>query len=368
MDFINLSGALAFQHIQELIKQNQIFGSYPEHIQPSSLDTSLSGEIYRMRGSYLPRTQERIRSLIREGSLYQTSLNVPLEINAVYLIRLNETLVLPANIYAYANNKSSTGRINLQTRLLADGVGAFDAVPQGYTGELWIEVIPKSFPVKLEVGERLNQIRFFASDTRLTGEEHAKHHAAEGFLFDKEKNKVFSHSPSRTSGISMSVDLSCGDIVGYTCRPTSCRVLEYAKRDHKVSDFFEPIYRPENGEITLYQNNFYIVVTKEGIRVPPQYAVEMAPYDVGKGEFRSHYAGFFDPGFGYKADASVLGSPAVLEICTTDTDFILRDGQPICNMVYEKLSTIPEILYGDAQLSSNYANQQGPRLSKHFSQ
>ncbi len=368
MDFSQLSGALAYQHIRALLDAQNIFGSLTAHIQPSSLDTSLSDEVYRMRGSYLPRQGERIRSIIREGALYRTSLTSPLELNGIYLVRLHETFVLPPNIFAYANNKSSTGRINLQTRLLVDGVSEFDTIPQGYTGELWLEIIPKSFPVKLDVGERLNQVRFFASDTRLTSEEHAKHHAHEGFLFDPEGNPVFASHASRTQGITMSVDLACGDIVGYTCRPTSGRVLEYRRRDHAVQDFFSPIFRPSNGEIVLHRDDFYIIVTKEGIRVPPAYAAEMAPYDVGKGEFRSHYAGFFDPGFGYRADGSLFGSPAVLEVFTHDNDFILRDGQPICSMIYERLSAIPEVIYGDSALSSNYFGQRGPRLSKHFSQ
>lgn len=366
MDFSQLTGALAYQHIRALLDHQFIFGAYPEHVQPSSLDTSLSDEIYRMRGSYLPRTGERIRSIIREGSLYRGSLSAPLELNGIYLVRLNETFVLPPKIFAYANNKSSTGRINLQTRLLVDGVSEFDTVPAGYTGELWLEIIPKSFAVKLDVGERLNQVRFFASDTRLNIDEHAKRQAGEGFLFDQHGNKFFAPNTSRSLGITMSVDLDCGEIVGYTCRPTSGRVLEYARRDHKISDFFEPIYRPEKGEITLHRDDFYIIVTKEGIRVPPEYAAEMAPYDVGKGEFRSHYAGFFDPGFGYRADGSLKGSPAVLEVFTHDNDFILRDGQPICSMVYEKLSAVPDVIYGDRQLSNNYFGQRGPKLSKHF--
>ncbi len=367
MDFSTLSGALAYQHIRSLIDARHIFGASPTHLQPSSLDLSLSQEIYRMRGSYLPRTGERVRTLIKEGSLYETSFNEPLELNSIYLVRLNETLVLPPSIYAFTNNKSSTGRVNLQTRLLLDGVSAFDSIPAGYTGELWLEIIPKSFPVKLCPGERLNQIRFFASDTRLSTEEHLQFHAEEGFLFDAQQKKVFSPQHARASGITMSIDLTSQDIIGYVCRPTNGKVLDYQRRDYASHDFFSPIFRTKKEELVLQKEDFYILVTKEGIRVPPHYAVEMAPYDVGKGEFRSHYAGFFDPGFGYRADGSVMGSPAVLEVFTHDNDFILRDGQPICTMVYEKLSALPEVCYGEQGLGSNYFAQRGPKLSKHFS-
>jgi dCTP deaminase len=164
----------------------------------------------------------------------------------------------------------------------------------------------------------------------------------------------------------MSIDLSSYDIVGYKCDTTMGRMLDFSRRDHIPLEFFEPIYRPANGEFTMRQGEFYIFVTKEGIRVPRELACEMLPYDVTMGEFRSHYAGFFDPGFGFGQEGETLGTPAVLEVFTHDRDFVLRDGQPICQMVFERLSAPTDVCYGDASLVSNYYKQSGPKLSKHF--
>lgn len=164
----------------------------------------------------------------------------------------------------------------------------------------------------------------------------------------------------------MSIDLVSQDIVGYRCTPTTSRVLEYSRRDHLPTDFFEPILRPQDGQLVMRRGEFYIFATKEWIRVPREFAVEMMPYDVSKGEFRSHYAGFFDPGWGFGTNGETLGTPAVLEVFTHDNDFVLRDGQPICQMVYEHLTAPADVSYGDARLTNNYYVQHGPRLSKHF--
>lgn len=366
-DWKTLSGALPMQHIRALMQEGHIHGAQDAHLQPSSLDLSLSGEVYRMRGTFLPRRGETIRDLVRDGMLYRCDLQHPLELFGIYLIRLNETLSLPDAVHAYTNNKSSSGRINLQTRLLVDGTARFDMVPSGYRGELWLEIIPKSFPVKLDAGERLNQMRFATCDARLTDVEHFQLFDHAKLLFDLAGNAYKADaSLVDQDGIVMSVDLSSEDVVGYSCAPTACRVLDFARRDYDPSEFFTPIARPKNGQFTMKRDDFYIFVTKECLRVPDTYAAEMAAYDPSKGEFRSHYAGFFDPGWGFRPDGSVFGTPAVLEIFTHDNDFVLRDGQPICKMIFERLVTPAEILYGDAKLTSNYYRQRGPRLSKHF--
>lgn len=365
--FLNgMKGALAIQHIRDLIQQGHIREADENNLQPSSIDLSLSGEIYRMRGTFLPRKGEKIRDLLRDGILFPVSLNQPLELNGIYLARLNESLSLPENVYGATNNKSSSGRINLQTRLILNGVPAFDQVPRGYDGELWLEIIPKSFPVQLSYGERLNQMMLFTADTRLSEEEYFLENQKYGFLRSKSGEALAIPEMVSNNGITMSIDLSSQEIIGYRCSPTTTKVLDYAGRDHNPLDFFEPIHRPKNGQFIMKRNEFYIFVSKEGIRVPNEFAVQMAAYDVSKGEFRSHYAGFFDPGFGYGKTGETMGTPAVLEIFTHDHDFVLRDGQPICKMVYERLLETAETPYGDPSLSSNYYNQIGPRLSKHF--
>jgi dCTP deaminase len=363
-----VGGTLAYQHIDSLLTHGHILGAQKEHIQPSSVDLSISDDVYRMKGTFLPRPQERIRDLIEHGSLYKTSLEHPLELNCVYLIRLNESLALPDRIFGRTNNKSSTGRVNLQTRLMIDGVSSFDFVPRGYHGDLWLEVIPKSFPIKLRAGERLNQLRFFTEDTILSEREYREAYQQYGLL--RSTNQVVLPAPQFTGkqGLTMTIDLSSQDIVGYKCHPTSGVVLEYARRDYDPLAYFEPIPRPRDGQFIMKRDEFYIFVTKELIRVPNEFAVEMMAYDVSKGEFRSHYAGFFDPGFGFGVNGESLGAPAVLEIFTHDNDFVLRDGQPICQMVYERLLEPTSVSYGDPNLSSNYYRQVGPRLSKHFKQ
>ncbi len=362
-----LQGALPLQYIRALMAEGHIHGAREEHLQPSSLDLSLSGEVYRMRGTYLPRRGETIRELVQSGMLYRCDLQHPLELFGIYLVRLNETLSLPDAVHGYTNNKSSSGRINLQTRLVVDGVSRFDMVPAGYRGELWLEIIPKSFPVKLAAGERVNQMRFATCDARLSDAEHFSLFDRAQLLCDLAGNAYKADASTvDKDGVVMSVDLSSEEIIGYSCSPTACRVLDFARRDYDPSEFFDPILRPKNGQFVMKRGDFYILVTKECLRVPDAYAAEMAAYDPSKGEFRSHYAGFFDPGWGFRPDGGVRGTSAVLEIFTHDNDFVLRDGQPICKMIYERLAAPAEILYGDAKLTNNYYRQRGPRLSKHF--
>jgi dCTP deaminase len=366
MDFLDLSGALAIQHLRLLLREGHILNAQEERLQPSSLDLSISDEIYRMKGTFLPRPTERIRDILAEGVLFPTSLGQPLELSGIYLIRLNETLALPKNISAYMNNKSSSGRVNLQTRLLVDCASAFNTVPRGYAGELWLEVTPKSFPIKLQPGERLSQMRFFASDSRLTPDEYKRFSLEYGLLRNSLGEAIPLPPGQVRRGLSMSVDLVNGDVVGYRCIPTSGRLLTFAQHDHEPLDFFEPILKPKNHQVILRRGEFYIFATKEYIRIPIHFAAEMAPYDVSKGEFRSHSAGFFDPGFGYGKAGETLGTQGVLEIFTQDHDFVLRDGQPICEMIFEHLSEPAEVFYGDRSLTSHYQAQTGPRLSKHF--
>lgn len=358
-------GTLPSQIIRQLLAENTIKYGQIKNIQPSSLDLTITNEVYKMKGVFLPRHGEKIREIITDGALYKTSLDNPLECGGIYLIKLQEELNLPEQIYAYANNKSSSGRLNLQVRLLTDGVPYFDKISRGASGEMWIVVSPKSFSVKLYPGNTLNQIRFFGSDTRLTELEYLdlynKHH-----LLTHKDHPIPSSDLDFKHDLTMTINLD-QDLIGYKCSPSTGKIIDFNNLNHyEALDYFEPIYKTKNNQLILRSNEFYILSTIEHIRVPTNYATEMVAYDPSKGEFRSHYAGFFDPGFGFGQNGEINGAVAVLEILTQDNDFILRHGQPICKMIYEKLSETPDVVYGSSDAGSHYQGQSGPRLSKHF--
>ncbi len=360
-------GAYPSQAIKKLIEEKLILGADEKNLQPASLDLSISDEIYKMKGIFLPRKHEKVIDIIKTGSLYKTDLNKPLECEGVYMIKLNESLNLSSQIFALTNNKSSTGRINLQVRILADGVSKFDKIPRGYKGDLWALVSPKSFAVKLKPGNALNQMMFFDIDARLTEKEHGALYRKYNLLYNSQGKPIDCSEIEFDSGggLTMTVDLD-QDIVGYKCIPQAEKVLDFNEFSHDPLDFFESIIRPKDGTVVLKKDHFYILSTKEYVRVPCEYAMEMIAYDTSKGEYRSHYAGFIDPGWGYGKNGEVKGTPLVLEVFTNDNDFVLRDGQPICKVVYESLVEYPELVYGVGSLGSHYHTQRGPRLSKHF--
>lgn len=362
---VNRSGAIPYQLIREMMAAGYIQGAAEEAVQPSSLDFTLTDEVYRLRGSYLPRSGEPVSAIARHGSLYHTNLNLPLEVGGIYLIHLRETLALPPGIHATSSNKSSSGRIDLRSRLMADGVPRFDSIPAGYHGSLWLEVVPKSFPVKLHPGDRINQIRFFHGDSRFSSLEHRLLYDRYGLLRDASGRTIKANDETVRDGITMTVDLALHDLVGWSAARSATNVLDTSRFDHDPRDFFEPIHRSPNGELTLRPGTFYILATKEKVLVPPNLAMEMANYDPSKGEFRSHFAGFFDPGWGWREKDEERGTAAVLEVEAFGQEFVLRDGQPICLMVYERLLAPPDKIYG-AELGSHYAEQSGPQLAKWF--
>lgn len=361
--------AIPSQKIKEMLADGRIAGGDAADIQPASMDLTLTGEAYRMRWTFLPQKNEKIADIVEMGALYPFDLKNPLEPGAIYLIRLKETIALPKNVFALTNNKSSTGRVNLETRVVANGVPRFDRLPLGYKGPLWLEITSKSFFIKLNEGDKVNQARFF----EITDEknislrdiyyEHELFYDKAG-KFISDKNAL--HRDNDNS-IIMSIDLASDkEIIGFKAIHTG-EILDFSKKDyHAPEDFFEPQKSPRDGRFPLKSGEFYILSTKEFIRVPPKYSVEMAAYDIGSGEFRSHYAGFFDPGFGYGARGEVPGTPAVLEVKPYDNNFILRDGQPICKMIFVEVSEIPDLIYGVGGLGSHYQNQRGAFLSKHF--
>jgi dCTP deaminase len=370
-----MTGTLPSQEITRLIGDGAVKGSggvdiAPAQVQPSSLDLTLSAEGYSMPGSLLPLAGEDVRDLIERYRRFAVDLGSPAVLikDNVYLVRLREKLNLPDAIAAYANNKSSTGRIDLQTRVICDGNPRYDKIPAGYRGDLWLEIIPKSFDVTARAGDSLNQSIFYttrdiadAGRLREISAASALLHSPDGAPLDPAGQSA--HGLSEP-GVLMTLDLD-QPVVGFVARKSIRPVDLSAIGQHDPADYFEPIARPRDGTLFLSQGAFYIFSTWEYVSVPPEYAVEMLPYDTSAGEFRAHYAGFFDPGFGYGERGEIKGTPAVLEVRPYEDDLIVRHRQPVCKMAYERLTARPDKLYG-VGMPSNYAAQRGPRLSKFF--
>jgi len=281
-----------------------------------------------------------------------------LETGCVYIVPLLEKLALPKTISASANPKSSTGRLDIFTRVMTDFGQEFDKIPAGYTGPLYIEVSPRTFPIIARTGSRLSQIRFREGNAMLSEAELHDVHASETL--------VASETPNISGGgIALSIDLS-GDsdrLVGYRGKHHTGLVDVDKRAAQDAVDFWEPLYKSGAGELVLDPDEFYILVSREAVHVPPLYAAEMTPFDPLVGEFRVHYAGFFDPGFGHSA-AGGTGSRAVLEVRSHEVPFILDHGQIVGRLVYEHMLKRPQALYG-TDLGSNY-QAQGLKLSKHF--
>ena len=302
-----------------------------------------------------------MRDLIDQWGLEPLSLTRPtfLARGQVYLVRLRESMALPDGYAAYANSKSSTGRIDLTTRVLCDGNPRYDRIPGGYRGELWLEIQPRSFDVIVQSGISLNQAIVFRQRSVLGAGALQDLHAQTPLAFDKEGGVVPAEHCLFDDRLILSADLS-HDVAGFVAKRSHQPVNLSNLGQHAAQDYFDPIMK--NDRVFLERGRFYILATKERVKVPAEYACEMVPYDPAAGEFRAHYAGFFDPGWG--CNGAGKGAAAVLEVRPHEDDLILRHGQPICAMAYEKLTDPCTDLYGSC--GNNYAEQTGPRLSKYF--
>jgi dCTP deaminase len=358
---MNGTGVLPSQHIRTMIADGVLTGSpaiIPEQIQPASLDLRLGTVAYRVRASFLAGAGRTVAERLEEFEMHRIDLtgDAVLEKGCVYVVPLMEHLALPAGITAVANAKSSTGRLDLLTRTITDGGVEFDRIAAGYTGPLYAEICPRSFSVKVRPGMRLNQIRFRQGQSVLDDAELGALHAA---------TPLVNGGPAVISeGLGFSVDLrpENGTLVGYRAKPHT-GVIDLDLIDHYAADqYWEPIYS-DGGRIILDPGAFYILVSREAVCIPPDYAAEMAPYLAMVGEFRVHYAGFFDPGFGH-ADAGGAGARGVLEVRCHEAPFVLEHGQIVGRLVYEQMAERPEQLYG-REIASNYQGQ-GLKLSKHF--
>lgn len=327
-------------------------------VQPASLDLRLGERAYRVRASFLPGPGRSVRSRIEDLSLHEIDLTrgAVLETGCVYIAELMEGLDLPSGLRAAANPKSSTGRLDVFTRVITDGGREFDLVEDGYRGPLFIEISPRTFPVLVRSGSRLSQIRFRVGEVRLDDRALEELHVRETL--------VSAASPSFQGGVAVSVDLSgFGGLLGYRGKHHTALIDVDRPGLYRARDFWEPILDDGSRALILDPGQFYILASKEAVHVPPDHAAEMTPFDALVGEFRVHYAGFFDPGFGH-AEAGGRGARAVLEVRSRDVPFIIEDGQIVGRLVYETMAERPRALYG-AGLSSNYQGQ-ALKLSKHF--
>ena len=355
-----MSGVLPDSRIRDLIGSGAVAADpapIAAQLQPASLDLRLGTKAYRVRASFLAPGGAPVAERLKTFTMHEIALSggAVLEKGCVYVVPLMERLALPTGLQAVANAKSSTGRLDLLTRTITDGGTEFDRIPGGYTGPLYAEICPRSFSVLVRPGMRLNQIRFREGDARLDDTELNGLHA---------KTPLVSGKPVISHGLGFSVDLrpASGTLVGYRAKPHT-GVIDLDRIGHyDPPEFWEQVHSSE-ARIILDPGAFYILVSREAVTIPPTHAAEMAPYLAMVGEFRVHYAGFFDPGFGW-AEAGGAGSRGVLEVRCHEAPFVLEHGQIVGRLVYEAMSAPPETLYG-AGIASNYQGQ-GLKLSKHF--
>lgn len=353
-------GVLPAQALRGLIATGAISAQpdiIPAQIQPASLDLRLGSVAYRVRASFLSGKGNKVADRLAEFEMHKIDLThgAVLEKGCVYVIPLMESLALPKGLSAVANAKSSTGRLDLLTRTITDGGTEFDRIPEGYTGPLYAEVCPKSFSVLVRPGQRLNQIRFRNGQAVLDDTE---------LLALHEKEPLVDGPAVISEGLGFSVDLrpKTGDLVGFRAKPHA-GIVDLDRIGHyPARDFWEEIHT-NDGRIILDPGAFYILVSREAVTIPPDYAAEMAPFLAMVGEFRVHYAGFFDPGFGHAA-AGGSGSRGVLEVRCHEAPFVLEHGQVVGRLVYERMAERPDALYGE-KIASNYQGQ-GLKLAKQF--
>jgi dCTP deaminase len=360
MDDNKPAGILPADHIQALFAAGNIIAALPpdpDQIQPASLDLRLGRVAHRVRASFLPGPAMTVAERMEALKLHELDLTASavLEPGRVYIVPLAEQLGLPPDIAAATNPKSSTGRLDIFTRVITDRAREFDTVPAGYEGPLYLEISPRTFPIVVRAGSRLSQIRFRRGQARLDD-------AALAAL--NRETPLTDSEPRIAGGIMLSIDLTgTFGTIGYRAKRHTGLIDVDRRAAYDVLDFWDPILALGRPELVLDPDQFYILVSREAVHVPPDYAAEMVPFDPLVGEFRVHYAGFFDPGFGHSA-AGGTGSRAVLEVRSHEIPFILEHGQIVGRLVYERMIERPKRLYGEG-IGSHY-QAQGLKLSKHF--
>ncbi len=392
---LRTKGILPVQKLKALhqacvIKAESNYPIEDDQFQPNSIDLRLGERAYRVRSSFLPE-DESVHQKLDKLKQYEFSITegAVLETNGVYIIPLLESLNLPEQrtqqqplfensrrnsnqiisedyLSAKANPKSSTGRLDIFTRVITDYSHRFEEIRAGYKGQLFLEVVPKSFPIKIRTGQRLNQLRIRNGYTVLSDQDILRLHNVDPLLFKSNGSALTIEELTVNNGLFLSVNLQNenGNLVGYKARKHS-DLIDLSKIGHyKVEDYWEPVYSRNDDHLILEPEAFYIFASKERCRIPEQLAAEMIAYDTGSGELRTHYAGFFDSGFG--GGVKDRGARAVLEVRSHDVPFLIEDGQTFCSMQFEPNAEVPEFTYGK-DINSNYQGQ-GLKLAKHFKQ
>jgi dCTP deaminase len=383
------TGILPSQEIRELIRNGKIRSPQEitdGQIQPASMDLRLGTVAYRIQASFLPGRTSTIERKIKDLTLAEIDLSKPalLERDAVFIVPLVESLALPSDIGGKANPKSTTGRLDIFTRLITDGGLEFERVPTGYRGNLYVEIVSRTFPIVVGAGTKLNQIRFVRGNPP-SGD------GVLGQLAERERLVYYDNGDSPVEalvergldklppagdstlrayidrGLRTTIDLEGvpgSPIVAYKARK-NCPPVDLSKVGaHDAAEFWEAIAGPKSGGLVLDPGDFYILSSKERFCVPAGWAAEMEPFDQSSGDFSVHYAGFFDPGFGYGAAGEIKGTRGVLEVRAHEVPILLEDRQIVGRLVYHRMADIPDILYGQ-QIGSSY-QKQGLALSKQF--
>ncbi len=351
-----MNGSLVYQDYINLIDKNFIVAKniMKNQIQPSSIDLSLSEECYEIKHSFLS-YNSKVRDKLKDLAIKKINLSKEFifKKNKTYIVRLNESLNLQKNIFGHCNPKSSTGRLDIFCRSLVDYAEEYEKIPKNYKGEIFLEITSRSFNIAFKKNNSLNQLRLINKNHSYLTDKQLINLNKKQRISNQNKNEI-----KINNGLKLSVDLARSNIIAYVAKKHT-PVLNFSKiKSHMIKDYWN-IIKKDKKKLLIERNKFYILRSKEKVVIPSNLAGEMIPYDTGIGDFRAHYAGFFDPGFGLSN-----GSYAVLEVKTNEVPFLLEDGQTIARIKYEKLNKNSNIVYGK-DIKSNYQNQ-GLKLSKHF--
>ena len=367
---IESGGILPTRWLREAVNDDVIYSKrfkIPEtSFQPASLDLRLGEKAHRLRCSFLPDASKVLDKLpalameeidLRDGAI--------LERNRPYLIPLVEELRLPDGIRAKTNPKSSTGRLDIFTRVITDESHRFDEIRDGYHGQLYLEVVSRSFTIKVQSELSLNQLRLIKGESGCEPGELLNVHYTKPVLLSKAGQADDSLRPGIDNTVALSANLDSDRTgVGYRAKKNSS-LLDLSREGHyDPGDYWEPVYADQTYRLILEPEEFYLLTSAESVSIPPEFAAEMTAYDPSSGELRTHYAGFFDPGFGFSGQSRISGVQSVLEVRAHDVPFMIEHGQNICTLTFESMVEAPDKLYG-AEIGSSYQGQ-GLVLSKHF--
>ncbi|HWJ51295.1 MAG TPA: 2'-deoxycytidine 5'-triphosphate deaminase [Solirubrobacteraceae bacterium] len=367
------TGVLPAQRLREAIAQEWITAGEwripRESVQPASMDLRLGERAWVLRCSFLPDSDSTVEEKIEDLAFEEVDLRdgATLERDRPYLVPLIEELHLPEGVRAKTNPKSSTGRLDVFTRVLTDRSHRFDEIAAGYRGKLYLEVVPRTFAIRVKTGLALNQVRLIDGDGRLSDAELLELHGESPLLY-LDSRPLDASELSIGDGLFLSLDASGGaeSVVGYRAKKNSLPIDLTQIGALRWRDYWEPVHPERGGRIVLEPEVFYLLLSAEGVSIPPSYAAEMLAYDPTAGELRTHYAGFFDPGFGYSRDHRAHGSRAAWEVRARDVSFMVEHRQPVCKLAFERMAAEPDVLYGK-DVGSNYQGQQ-TMLSKHFAE